>query len=247
MPDRRSRLTTTKATTSTARTRSSTSRCDDRSRPNNDPRGNGTVVRSSDSTGWRNRYCDAATENANVLTARSRPRTRSAPTPMSAARPAVSERGDHDGEQERAVARDRGAATPRSRFMPRVSAAATSAPNPANAICPSDSWPAHPVRTVSESPQIAKHDDRGVEQVPRGLRDQERQEDREQKERAQDDRVEPFRPTRRLRSRSGISRDLRRERERLRLRPGPVCGSGAPPRSARPRSSRPSMRPGLSR
>ena len=35
-------------------------------------------------------------------------------------------------------------------------AAATSAPKPANAICPSDSWPAQPVRTVSESPQSAK-------------------------------------------------------------------------------------------
>ena len=49
------------------------------------PRGNGTVSSSSDSTGWRKRYCDAATANANVLTASSRPRTRSAPTPMSAA------------------------------------------------------------------------------------------------------------------------------------------------------------------
>ena len=59
------------------------------------------MVRSSDSTGWRNRYCDAATENAKVLTASSRPRTRSAPTPMSAARPAETNAAMHDGEQER--------------------------------------------------------------------------------------------------------------------------------------------------
>ena len=42
--------------------------------------------------------------------------------------------------------------------MPRVEAAASRAPMPANAIWPSESWPAQPVSTVSDSPQIAKHE-----------------------------------------------------------------------------------------
>ena len=131
-------------------------RCDDRSRPNSDPRGNGTVVRSSESTGWRNRYCDAATENANVLTASSRPRTRSAPTPMSAARPAEANAAI-TMERRNGMRREVEVhARPGRGSCPRVSAAATRAPNPAKAIWPSDSWPAHPVSTISESPQIAK-------------------------------------------------------------------------------------------
>ena len=38
---------------------------------------------------------------------------------------------------------------------PRTSAAALSAPIPAKAIWPSDSWPAQPVSTVTETAQIA--------------------------------------------------------------------------------------------
>ena len=58
--------------------------------------------------------------------------------------------------------------------------------------------------------------DRGVQQVPRGLRDQERQEDREQKERAQDDRVEPLDPPD-VAQLLGDLAHLGRERERLGL------------------------------
>ena len=39
---------------------------------------------------------------------------------------------------------------------PRVSAAAVRAPMPAKAICPSESCPAQPVSTVSDSAQTAK-------------------------------------------------------------------------------------------
>ena len=45
---------------------------------------------------------------------------------------------------------------PMSTLMPRVNAAVRSAPIPAKAIWPSDSWPAHPVSTVSERAQMAK-------------------------------------------------------------------------------------------
>ena len=51
---------------------------------------------------------------------------------------------------------DVGVDQPMSNSRPRVKAAASSAPMPANAIWPSDSWPAQPVRTVSDSAQMAK-------------------------------------------------------------------------------------------
>ena len=68
--------------------------------------------------------------------------------------------GDEDrGEQDRQGERHRLEAdverTSRS-SSPRVSAAPVNAPMPANAIWPSDSCPAHPVSTVSDSAQIVK-------------------------------------------------------------------------------------------
>ena len=45
---------------------------------------------------------------------------------------------------------------PMSTLMPRVNAAVSSAPMPAKAIWPRESWPAQPVSTVSERAQIAK-------------------------------------------------------------------------------------------
>ena len=44
---------------------------------------------------------------------------------------------------------------PMSRVMPRAIVAALNAPMPANAIWPSESWPAQPVSTVTETAQIA--------------------------------------------------------------------------------------------
>ena len=40
---------------------------------------------------------------------------------------------------------------PMSNETPRTNAAALSAPMPANAICPSDSWPPQPVSTVTDT------------------------------------------------------------------------------------------------
>ena len=89
-----------------------------------------------------------------MLTASNSPVTRSAPEPMSAATPATNTaarridsangirfEADVEDPVDLESAGERGA---------------MKAPRPANAIWPSDSCPAHPVRTVSDSAQMVK-------------------------------------------------------------------------------------------
>ncbi len=51
--------------------------------------------------------------------------------------------------------RNRVSCHPMLNERPRIIAAAVSAPRPANAICPSDSWPPQPVSTTTEIAQSA--------------------------------------------------------------------------------------------
>ena len=107
------------------------------------PRRNGTVDwLSSDSSVVRYRYWLAATPRANVTIARYRSLIRSAPAPITAASSAV----------DRAR---RAGSTSANGMSARTSAAAVSAPSPANAICPSESCPAQPVSSITDSTQIA--------------------------------------------------------------------------------------------
>ena len=144
-------------------------------------------MRSSDSTGWRNRYCDAATEKANVLTARSRPRTRSAPTPISAARPAETNAAitmeSRNGSRREIEVQHAQIEVHASRQGRRDQGA-----EPREGHLAERQLARPPGEDDQREPADREARDRGVEQVPRGLRDQERQEDRKQEERAQDDR-----------------------------------------------------------
>ncbi len=87
---------------------------------------------------------------------------------------------------------------------------------PANAIWPSESWPPQPVRTVRDSAQIAKAEDRGVQQVPRRLGDDQRQGDGHGEWRQQDETVEVPHPED-LPQSLGDRVDPRREGEHLAL------------------------------
>ena len=122
-------------------------------------RGIWTVERPPVKNGRSNRYACAAIANASVLTARSSPRTRSAPMPTSTAirqANAAPISIDHGNPiAGRLPRRMRVLCQPMSTESPRDTAAAVSAPSPANAICPSDSCPAHPVSTTTDTAQIA--------------------------------------------------------------------------------------------
>ncbi len=102
----------------------------------------------------------AASAKANVLTASSRPRTRSAPRPMTAARAAVITAASTierlKGSGWTPAANSWLLPRPTLTLMPRCRAAARKAPMPAKAIWPNDSWPNHPVSTVSDNPHRAK-------------------------------------------------------------------------------------------
>ena len=79
---------------------------------------------------------------ANVVTARYRPRRRSAGMPTAKAATAPTRPPS---------------ASPsvRSRFQRRVNVALTAAPRPTMPIWPSEIWPAHPVSTTSDIPMTA--------------------------------------------------------------------------------------------
>ena len=119
---------------------------------------------------------------------------------------------------------------------------------PANAIWPSDSWPAQPVSTVSDSAADREaRAMRGVEQVPRRLRDDERQR-RPRRASTQQARARsrlPHPPDVAAAARGSVA-TFGRERERLRLRRR-LRGSGSTTATSTARSSRKSMRPGWSR
>ena len=93
--------------------------------------------------GRRNTYWVDAIENANVLTASIRPRTRNAPAPMTAATSAVNSVASRidttKGTPAASMSIKRTLRQPMSSSTPRVKAAPDSAPMPANAICDSDS------------------------------------------------------------------------------------------------------------
>ena len=116
---------------------------------------------------------------------------------------------------------------------------------PAKAIWPSDSWPAQPVSTVSDSAQSANAEDRRVQQVPGRLGDDERQ-DRPRRGRGGPGRSgRSGGPTRSRAAAPGSVWPWRRRRTSgSRRGPGRLCQYTAITTAMR---SRKSMRPGWSR
>ena len=103
-------------------------------------------------------------------------------------------------------------------WRPRVRAAASSAPMPANAICPRDSWPAQPVSTVSDNAQIAKQPMSAYRSCREGAVITKGTTTANAKSTREDDEVEPLDPPH-VAEVLGDLTDLRRERERLGLLP----------------------------
>ena len=102
-----------------------------------------------------NSHVAEATANARVVTARNRPRTRSAgsPTITAATTPtavATNMAKAHGRSSDRS---NRSKGTGMS--LPWVSPSTVSPPSPTKANWPSDSWPAQPVSTVMDSTTIA--------------------------------------------------------------------------------------------
>ena len=98
--------------------------------------------------------------NASVLIASNSPRTRNAPTPTTTAtrlaKHAPNSIAQRNGIPPIPPSRKRVPFQPMLNSSPRMSAAAVSAPSPANAICPSESCPPQPVSTTTEIAQSAK-------------------------------------------------------------------------------------------
>ena len=213
------------------------------------PRRNGTDrPMPPERIGWRYRYCVAATPNANVLTASSSPRARSAPTPTSAASPAVIERGEqdreHDGQRLDAGLED-ASVTPAD-----VDADAAGERRGEERADPGERHLAErqlagpPGEDRQRQPQSAKHEDRGVEQVPRRLGDDDRQDDRGDPEQRPGPSRSSWRTHHDRRSCSGIGRRFGAN-ENVCVSPAARRGSGRRPRRARRRAARKSIRPGL--
>ena len=113
------------------------------------------------SIGRRYRYCCAAMAKANVVTASSRPLTRSAPSPMraavAAAIPAASNMETRYGTRGKVTEKNSHLSPmPTPTVSPRLNPAANRAPMPAKAIWPRESWPAQPVTMVMERAHMAK-------------------------------------------------------------------------------------------
>ena len=177
-----------------------------------------------------------------MLTASSRPRTRSAPTPMSAARPAEANAAIRMERRNGIGARSR-FTTPRSSAKPARQRRGHQRTEPGERHLAERQLPRPSGEHDQREPADREAGDRGVEQVPRRLRDQERQEDRDEEERTEHDHVEPLHPPD-SRSCSGISRTLGAN-ENVCVSAGPrlrLCSATAISTAT---SSSPSMRPGL--
>ncbi len=123
-------------------------------------RGISTVVLPAVKNVRLKRYACAAIAKARVLIASRRPRTRNAPTPTTTATRLAKEAPSNKAQPNEIPpippSRMRVECQPMLNWSPRISAAAVSAPMPANAICPSDSCPAQPVSTTTETAHSAK-------------------------------------------------------------------------------------------
>ena len=96
----------------------------------------------------------AATANARVTTANSRPRARSAPMPTTTDAPAataVPHTAAHKKCSSGMGTTTSNPATPSPRSFPLTKAVVVSAPRPANAPCPKEICPLQPTSTTRES------------------------------------------------------------------------------------------------